>query len=331
MKILILNSRQRIEKYSPLNTLPRDWELVYISPGTPDEKILAAAGDAQIIFADAIARVSGTLIEQMPRLRLIHSEGVGFNGIDTETAAGKEVFVCNNAGANCKAVAEQAVLLMLSLLRRFSQGDEMVRQGEQIQAKETFIMEGLKELGDCRVGLVGFGAIARATARVLSAFGADLVCFSRTRPDDLAAYNTRFCSLDELVKESDIVSLHVPVTPETTHMVNQAFLEKMKSTALLINTARGEIVDQDALVAAIVEKTIAGAGLDTLDPEPVTPDNPLLQLPESARYRVIFSPHRRHHRRHVYPGTPDGLAEHPHRGRRRPAGKYRQRNLIFYV
>lgn len=304
MKILIMISQKRIEKYSPLDTLPEDWDLVYLDAGSGDDDILSAGKDADIIFADAISTVSGDVIRKMPNLKLIHSEGVGFNGIDIDAAAEKNVFVCNNAGANCKAVAEQAVLLMLSLLRRLSQGDDMVRKGFQIQAKEGFILDGLKELGDCRVGLVGFGAIARATARLLSAFGSELVCFSRSRPRDLEDYNTSFCSLDDLVRESDIVSLHVPVTPLTRHLVDGEFLGKMKSTALLINTARGEIVDQDALVRAITENTIAGAGLDTLDPEPVTLDNPLLQLPESARYRLVFSPH--------IGGTTDGMFTRAH-------------------
>lgn len=305
MQILIMTSKKRIEKYSPLDTLPGDWDLVYLAATSSDDEILSAGKDADMIFADAISTVSGNVIQSMSRLKLIHSEGVGFNGIDIDTAARKGVFVCNNAGANRNAVAEQAVLLMLSLLRRFSQGDDMVRNGRQIQAKERFIMDGLKELGECRVGLVGFGAIARATARLLSAFGSELLCSSRTRPTDLEEYNTTFTSLDELIRESDIVSLHVPVTPETRGLVDEGFLARMKPTALLINTARGEVVDQEALARAITQNTIAGAGLDTLDPEPVTLDNPLLQLPESARYRVIFSPH--------IGGTTDGMFTRAHK------------------
>ena len=305
MQILILTSRKRVEKYSPLDALPPDWDLIYLSSTPTDEEILSAGKNADMIFADAITTVSGRVINEMPNLRLIHSEGVGYNYIDAEAADKKGVFVCNNAGVNSTAVAEHAVLLMLALLRRMTEGDDMVRDGRQFQAKESFILDGVKELGECRVGLVGFGAIARATARLLSAFGSEILCYSRTRPQDLDDYNARYLPLEDLAGQSDIVSLHVPVTPETRGLVDSVFLARMKPGALLINTARGEIVDQEALARAVTEGVIAGAGLDTLDPEPVTLDNPLLRLPEAVKYRIIFSPH--------VGGVTDGMFTRAHR------------------
>ena len=305
MQILIMTSKKRVEKYSPLYKVPADWELVYIDAMSSDEAILSAGKNADMIFADAIAPVSGNVIREMPRLKLIHSEGVGFNLIDIEAAAKKGVYVCNNAGANSGAVAEQAVLLMLALLRRLSEGDAMVRSGRQIKAKESFILDGIKELGDCTVGLIGFGAIAKATAKLLNAFGSKVICFSRTRPLDSDAYNAAYLPLDDLLRQSDIISLHVPVTPETCGLVNEAFIKKMKKSALLINTARGEIVHQEALADALIRNNIAGAGLDTLDPEPVTLDNPLLNLPEEVKYRLVFSPH--------VGGTTDGMFNRAHR------------------
>ena len=291
MQILILTSKQRVEKFSDLNSLPSEWELVFLPAGSSDDEIITAGKDADFIFADAIAPVSGAVIERMPNLKLIHSEGVGFNYIDTEAARKANVFVCNNAGANARAVAEQAVLLMLALMRRLAQGDEMVRTGRQIQAKENFIMDGITELGSCQVGIIGLGAIGKATARLLNAFGSEVFYYNRRQSPEAEACNARYVPLETLVETCDVVSLHLPVTPETTHLVDDNFLGRMKPSALLINTARGEVVDQNALARALVDNRIAGAGLDTLDPEPVTMENPLLGLPETVRYKLVFSPH----------------------------------------
>ena len=305
MKVLITVTQQRIEKYSALDRLPQDWQLIYMPPDADETDMLSQAGDADFIFADAIAQVSGSLIRQMPNLKLIHSEGVGFNGIDIKAAKAANVFVCNNAGANAGAVAEQAVLLMLALMRRLHEGDDMVRTGRQIQAKENFIMNGITELGICRVGLIGFGAIAKATAKLLSAFGCEVLYFSRSRSPQEEEYKVRYCSLDKLIPACDVISLHLPVTPETAGLVDDSFLSRMKSTALLINTARGKIVDQEALLRSLVDGKIAGAGLDTLDPEPVTLDNPLLGLPEDLKYKLVFSPH--------IGGTTDGMFKRAHK------------------
>lgn len=293
MKILILTSERRVKKYSDFTMIPEDWELIYGETDKSDEELLSIGKDADAIFADAIMPISSTLITQMPHLKLIHSEGVGFNLIDVDAAKEFNVFVCNNAGANSDAVAEQAVLLMLALQRRLAEGDYMVRAGRQINAKESFILDGIDELGAGTVGLIGFGAIAKATAKLLTAFGSRVVYYSRTRlsPEDEALYNSRYLPLEDLLPQCDIVSLHLPVTAQTKNFVNRDFLAKMKPSALLINTARGEIVDQDALANAISAGTIAGAGVDTLHPEPATLDNPLLRLPEQDRYKILFSPH----------------------------------------
>ena len=292
-KFLILTSRERMEKYIDFAVIPRDWEFVYVDYGYSDDDALAAGKDAEYILVDAVCPVSRRVIENMPNLKLIHSEGVGYNQIDLVAANEKGIFVCNNAGVNSAAVAEQAILLMLGLLRRLAEGDRMVRAGKQAEAKNMFILEGIHELGACHVGLVGFGSIGKATAERLSAFGTKVSCYSRSRmSDDEESRNTaRFIPLGELIRECDIISIHLPVTPDTIGFVDTEFLAGMKKTAILINTARGEIVDQAALAEALVKGTIAGAGLDTMYPEPVTKNNPLLNLPEEMKYKILLSPH----------------------------------------
>ena len=283
-------------------------ELVFFNQSATDNDVLKDAGDADFIFADVIKEISSNLIQNMPNLKLIHSEGVGYNRIDVDAAKKANVYVCNNPGVNSGAVAEQAILLMLGLLRDMMDGDEKVRTGFQINAKEEKILNGIVELHDCHVGFVGFGSIAKETAKRLSAFGCEMSYFSRSQKSDEeeAEYGVKYLSLDDLLSTCDIISLHTPVTPETTNMVNQAFLSKMQNHAILINTARGEIVDQEALKQALINHTIGGAGLDTLTPEPVKLDNPLLNLPETAAGRVLFSPH--------IGGTTEGAFRKMHQG-----------------
>jgi phosphoglycerate dehydrogenase-like enzyme len=182
---------------------------------------------------------------------------------------------------------------MLGLLRTVIEGDRAVRGGKQIKMKERRMLEGIAELADCKVGLVGFGDIGKATAKLLRPFGCELYYYSahRKSAEIEEEYSVKYLELDKLLAQCDFVSLHVPVTPKTVGMVNEEFLKAMKSSAYLINTARGEIVDNDALCKALTEGEIAGAGLDTVAPEPVTADNPLLNLPEDAAGKILFSPH----------------------------------------
>lgn len=307
MKVIVFCDRKRVEKYMQFCKVPQDAELLYLGRACADEEAIEKAGDAQFIFADAIKTVSENLILQMPKLKLIQSEGVAYNQIAVEAAKKRQIYVCNNKGANAGAVAEQAVLLMLGLLREVLNGDMQVRLGNQIQTKERMMVEGITELADCKVGLIGFGDIAKETARRLSAFGSKIYYYSRTRCTEAEKeYGVPYLELDTLLSQCDIISLHMPVSPATVDMVDAAFLSKMKDGALLINTARGELIDQQALKAALIGGKIGGAGLDTLSPEPVTIDNPLLSLPEEQKYKLLFSPH--------IGGTTEGAFRKMHQG-----------------
>lgn len=292
-KILILTSAERVRRFYDLASLPADWELVFCGLEQDSARILQVGADADYIFADAIQPVSAEVIQAMPNLKLIHSEGVGYNAIDCAAARARGIFVCNNRAANAAGVAEHAIMLMLAVQRRLVEGDTLVRAGRQIEAKGTFINEGVHELGSCTVGLLGFGAIAKQVALRLEPFGCSVLYNARhaAAPEEERRYGVRYAAVDEILRTADIVSLHVPVTPETAKMIDAAALTAMKPTAILINTARGEIVDQEALLEAIIAGEIAGAGLDTLSPEPVTLENPLLNLPAECAYRVTFSPH----------------------------------------
>ena len=293
MRLLVIGNDDRFEKFLPELEVVGKVQCTGVPRGTPDDEIIAAASDAEIILADAIQPVSEKLISALPNLKLIHSEGVAYNAIDLDAARRRGVVVCNCKGANAEPVAEQAVLLMLACLRDVVNGDAAVRDGRQIQTKERLMVEGIRELSECKVGFVGAGDTAQATMMRLANWGCEMAYFKRSRlslekEETLGAH---FEPLDELLASSDIISLHVPVTDDTINMVNDAFLAAMKPGSILINTARGEIVDSRALGDALVSGHLSAAGLDTLYPEPVTVDNILLNLPGDASKRVVFSPH----------------------------------------
>ena len=293
MKLLVIGNEERTRKYLPDLPITREVEVVVAQRGATNEEILALAPDADFILADAIAPVDAELIEHMPNLKLIHSEGVGFNLFDCESARSHGIYVCNNRGVNAIAVAEQTLLLMLGLCKHVCAGDRAVRAGKQIDMKESLMVSGIEEVFGSTIGLIGFGDIAREVAARAHVFGARVFYNKRTplNAEDEERFHAQYLPLDEMLACSDFVSIHVPVTSQTAGMVDANFFAKMKDGAYLINTARGEIVDNDACVQALKTGKIAGAAFDTLAPEPVQADNPLLNLPKELQDRVLFSPH----------------------------------------
>ena len=214
MKIVILGAEARYRAYQPAMPFIQQQELVFLDKDSTEAEILAAGADAEVLFVDAITVVSAALMEHMPCLRLIHSEGVAFDRIDLSAARERGIYVCNNKGCNAGAVAEQTVLLILMLLRHALEGDEAVRAGRQMEMKERCMVEGITELSACKVGLVGFGDIARAAAERLGPFGCELYYYTKHRrlPEEEKKYHVTYLPLEELAEKSDIVSLHCAVT-----------------------------------------------------------------------------------------------------------------------
>ena len=253
------------------------------------QQLLNDAENTELLFLDAMGKADRELIDRMPQLKLIHSEGVGYQGVDVEYATEKGIIVCNNKGVNDTAVAEDALLLMLSCLKQIITGHQSVYDGRQIEVKKASFGV-IRELSQCTVGLIGFGDIARATAKFCNALGARVIYTNRTRYQELEEeYDVAYCSMDELLKQSDFVSLHVAVTEDTREMVDSEFLSKMRDDAFLINTSRGDLVNNEALLNALLNNEIAGAGLDVISPEPVERDNILLD--ERVRDKLILTPH----------------------------------------
>lgn len=294
MKVLHIGKAENMERYKPDTGFAQTVETAEMTMGHTPEEYAAAMPDAEVIVADAIAEISGDLIGRLPALRMVHSEGVAYNKIDLDAASAHQVSVCNCAGMNASAVAEQTILLMQGMIKNIIVNDRAVRDGRQIMVKEQYMAEGsLRELADCRVGLIGLGDIGKATAQLLAAYGAEVYYYKRHRleAEEEVKYHAMYLPLDDLLALCDIVSLHLPVTKETENMCGRTFFEKMKPDSYFVNTSRGELVDDEALAEALQSGKLAMAGLDTLDNEPVQKEHPLLQQPEEVTGKIIFTPH----------------------------------------
>ena len=235
-------------------------------------------------WADAVWHVlrplSGADLRRGDRLRLVHKLGAGVNTIDVDTATALGIAVANMPGANAPSAAEGTVLLMLAAMRRLLELDSATRAGRGWPT-DAGLGETVRDIGSCTVGLVGYGNIAQRVEKIVAAMGARVIHTS-TGDDGTPGW----CELSDLLAASDIVSLHLPLTPQTERLIDRTALESMKPNALLVNTSRGAIVDEPALVAALRSGRLAAAGLDVFASEPVAADNPLLRLDN-----VVVTPH----------------------------------------
>ncbi len=226
--------------------------------------------------------VTAEVVAAAPRLRLIQKIGVGVNTIDLEAARRRGVAVCNMPGTNTQAVAEMTLLLMLGALRRVSQLDAATRSGRGWSLPAD-LQDRYGEVCGRTVGLVGYGAVPRRLAPVLQAMGARLLFASRSEKPDAVGERR---PLAGLLAESDVVSLHVPLTPETERLIDAGAIARMKPGAVIVNTARGGLIDEAALVEGLRSGRIGAAGLDVFQTEPTAAGNLLLELDN-----VVCTPH----------------------------------------
>ncbi len=252
-----------------------------VRAGRTDAELAALAPDTEVLW-HVLKPVTAEFIAAASGLKLIQKFGIGVNTIDLEAAGARSIPVCNMPGSNSRAVAELALGLMIAVLRRIVRFDGAMRRGAGWDSIPE-LQAGAGEIGGRTVGLLGYGAVAAVLAPVLAALGARVIYHDIVEPPEAAAERVE---LDELLARSDILSLHIPLTPESDGLIDARALSLMKPGALLINTARGELVDQAALLAALSEGRLAGAGLDVFAAEPIADDNPLLGLEN-----VVLTPH----------------------------------------
>ena len=256
---------------------------VFAEPGAHQEAELARRiAEADIVInIRASAKFTAALFSVCPGLKLISVWGTGVDNIDLHAAGRHGVTVCNTAGVNAGAVAEHTLALLLAVARRIPQNDREMRAGGWPRESTIHSLHGK------RLGLFGLGAIGSRMAALARAIGMEISGWSfRADAGRIRALGGEPVEKEELLKEADAVSLHLRLTQETTGFLGRRELRLMKPGAILVNTARAALVDRDALLEALVEQRLGGAGLDVFHEEPIRPDDPLLSLPN-----VILSPH----------------------------------------
>lgn len=256
-----------------------DWLDVQYCAEDDDETFYALLPQVDAVW-HVLRPISGADLERAARCRLVHKLGAGVNTIDVAAATRLGIAVANMPGANAPSVAEGTLLLMLAALRRLPVLDRETRAGRGWPSDPS-LGETVRDIGGCTVGLIGYGNIAKRVEHVVATLGAK-VLHTSTRDDGTADWRP----LDELLAASDIVSLHLPLTDATHALLDAEKLALMKPDAVLVNTARGPIVDEAALVDALRGGRLGAAGLDVFAAEPIAPDNPLLTLDN-----VVVTPH----------------------------------------
>jgi phosphoglycerate dehydrogenase-like enzyme len=263
-----------------------DIELIERSCPTEEELIEhGREADALLVIGEPL---TAKVIEQLDRCRVIARFGAGLDNVDIDAATAKGIQVTYVPGASVEEVSDHALAMIFSLARRMPDLDAATRSGDWSVLGE---LPPFRRLVDQTVGIIGLGRIGQVLARKVRGLGMDLVAYDPFLDDAaVSALGAHPLSLDELLATSDYVSIHTPLMPETRHLLGAAELARMKPTACLINVARGGVVDQAALVAALGEGRLAGAGVDVFEAEPLPLDDPLL-----ASGNVILSPHAAHH------------------------------------
>jgi glyoxylate reductase len=259
-RVLPFESLDRLRAEHEVHEWPGDM------PPSPEE-LRAGVAEADGLLSLITDRVDAALIDAAPRLRAIANMAVGTDNIDVEAASARGIPVGNTPDVLTDATADLAFALLLALARRIVPGAAAVRAGEWRTWEPAGDLGA--DLAGATLGIVGWGRIGQAVARRAEGFGMEVVHSSRSSG----------VPLDELLSTADFVSLHTPLTPATRGLIDAAAMERMKPTALLVNTARGGVIDQDALRTALHAGTIAGAALDVTDPEPLPADHPLLDAP----------------------------------------------------
>lgn len=290
MKILIVGYFTETSKANITRHFPEGWDIVIVSPG---KEMLQHIGDCQVLIPEHV-KVDHSLLSSAKKLKLVQT-GAGYDNVDIDACTELGIWAANAAGVNAQAVAEHVMALILSYYKNIPFLDAFMKNKiDQNQLDYTG-----SELAGKTIGIIGFGAIGKKVAEFCRVFELNVLAYARNtvKPSDGFVKMTDF---DTLVSTSDIVSVHIPLNQQTKQLINKAVFQKMKNTSLFINTARGGIVNERDLLAALKNRDIAGACLDVFEAEPLPVDSELRNLSN-----VILTPHTA--------GMPDGLKFHKKR------------------
>jgi len=250
-------------------------------PTITREELLAAAGEYDAFIIRSRTKIDSAVLDKAVRLKLVARPGTGLDNVDVEYAKKKGVTVVNSPESLVEGVAEHVVLFMLALSRKLPAADQSTKAGKW----EKNALMG-RELKGKVLGIVGLGRIGKRIAEIARTLGMSVLFYDviAIPPEVVASLGAKVVSLDEVFASADFITLHVPMTPQTAHMVNAARLAQMKKTAFLVNTSRGGVIDEAALAAALAEGRVAGAALDVFEKEP--PAGAILSAPNT-----ILTPH----------------------------------------
>lgn len=287
MKVVIIGRFPDTTKKLLLESFPCVWDVSIVPPEDAEGKL----AEAEVLIPEHIP-VDAALLRKAPHLKLVQT-GAGYDNIDVSACTARGIQVCNAAGVNANAVAEHVMALLLCWYKNIAMLDRYMKSG----ADENALCYTGSELSGKTLGIAGFGHVGKAVAEYARAFHMRVLVCSR-RPVDTVGVEER--DFDSLLRESDVVSLHLPLNESTRGLIGAAEFAKMKPDALLINTARGALLDEEQLVSALRQGVIGGACLDVFEEEPLRADHPLRTLEN-----VILTPHTA--------GLPDGVKFHKKR------------------
>jgi D-3-phosphoglycerate dehydrogenase len=288
MKVVIIGYFTEASKMIIVNEFPDDWKIDIV---TPEESDLSLK-NADVVIPEHI-KIDSKFLSKAKKIKFVQT-GAGFDNVDIGACTKKGILVSNAAGVNAIAVAEHVMAFILSWYKNIIYLNNYMKGKKD----ERMLSYGGSELADKTIGIIGAGAVGQKVAKYCNTFGMRVLGYIRKKIN--TAENIEFVDLDTLYTKSDIVTVHVSLNDKTRHMINSEAFRKMKKEAIIINTARGPIIDEKALIAALKNGDIAGAGLDVFEKEPLAIDSELREL-----NNVILTPHTA--------GMPDGLKFHKKR------------------
>lgn len=283
MKICILDAetvvRENDVSLEEISTLGETKIIGY----APNDKVAQEIGDSDVVICNK-ALITREVFEKCPNLKFVGLFATGFNNVDIVAAKEYGAVVCNVPGYSTNSVAQHTMAFILNHFNKISEYKDAVANGDWERSKLfTYFYIPIYELEGLNLGIIGYGAIGKKVAELGRAFGMNILAYSRTKKDDK---DVEFCSLDELLERSDVVTLHCPLNEGTNKLIDKSALMKMKKSALLVNTSRGGVIDEEALTWALNNDIISAAAVDVLTVEPMQPDCPL----KNAK-NITFSPH----------------------------------------
>jgi phosphoglycerate dehydrogenase-like enzyme len=292
MKTLVIGLTDRLERAGL--SAPPELELRFVEMLSTAE-LAPELGWAEAIFTNPRVTIDQDFLDACPNVKFIQLSSAGFERIDVDAIQRRGVIVANSSGQNADAVAEWTLMCMLALQRELLPSHRALSDHRYQEYKDDQMARGLPELGGKTLGIIGLGNVGKRVARRAKAFNTETIYYDivRPTPEEEAELGATYCdTMDEVLRRADILTVHVPWTAETFHLVGEEELSMLKPTALVINAARGPLVDPAPLAKMLKEERLAGAALDVFETEPAPDNDPIIQLAASGFANILVTPHR---------------------------------------